>query len=91
MFKSETFQVAKRESWGTHAQFFHDLIITATTAAANNNIIFHSVGIALIGGPEVVILDEPTSGMDPYARRATWDLLTKHKKGKTILFSTHFM
>ena len=50
-----------------------------------------SVGIALIGGSEVVILDEPTSGMDPYARRATWDLLTKHKEGRTIMFTTHFM
>ena len=50
-----------------------------------------SVGIALIGGSKVVVLDEPTSGMDPYARRATWDLLTKHKEGRTILFTTHFM
>ena len=50
-----------------------------------------SVGIALIGGSEVVILDEPTSGMDPYARRATWDLLVKHKEGRTMLLTTHFM
>lgn len=50
-----------------------------------------SVGIALIGGSEVVILDEPTSGMDPYARRATWDLLIKYKEGRTILLTTHFM
>ena len=49
------------------------------------------VGIALIGGSEVVILDEPTSGMDPYARRATWDLLIKYKEGRTILLTTHFM
>lgn len=50
-----------------------------------------SVGIALVGGSEVVILDEPTSGMDPYARRATWDLLVRHKEGRTILLTTHFM
>jgi ATP-binding cassette subfamily A (ABC1) protein 3 len=50
-----------------------------------------SVCIALIGGPKFVVLDEPTSGMDPYARRATWNLLIKHKKDRTILFSTHFM
>ena len=50
-----------------------------------------SVGIALIGGSEMVILDEPTSGMDPYARRATWDLLIKHKKKRTVLLTTHFM
>eukprot|EP00048_Salpingoeca_helianthica_P013325 m.199375 g.199375 ORF g.199375 m.199375 type:complete len:1762 (-) comp15490_c4_seq21:19-5304(-) len=50
-----------------------------------------STGIALVGGSKVVILDEPTSGMDPSARRATWDLITKHKVGRTILLSTHFM
>ena len=50
-----------------------------------------SVGIALVGGSEVVVLDEPTSGMDPYARRATWDLLVKHKEGRTMLLTTHFM
>ena len=50
-----------------------------------------SVAIALIGGSKVVILDEPTSGMDPYARRATWDLLAKHKSGRTILLTTHHM
>ncbi len=38
-----------------------------------------------------MILDEPTSGMDPAARRATWDLLLKYKPGRTILLSTHFM
>jgi len=50
-----------------------------------------SVGIALIGGSEVVVLDEPTSGMDPYARRTTWDLLGKHKEGRTMLLTTHYM
>eukprot|EP00047_Mylnosiga_fluctuans_P017551 m.62475 g.62475 ORF g.62475 m.62475 type:complete len:1711 (+) comp7137_c2_seq6:34-5166(+) len=50
-----------------------------------------STGIALIGGSKVVILDEPTSGMDPSARRATWDLISKYKTGRTILLSTHFM
>lgn len=40
-----------------------------------------SVGIALCGGSKVVIFDEPTSGMDPSARRFLWDLLQKEKKG----------
>lgn len=37
------------------------------------------------------MLDEPTSGMDPSARRATWDLLQGEKRGRTILLTTHFM
>eukprot|EP00051_Salpingoeca_urceolata_P027249 m.480607 g.480607 ORF g.480607 m.480607 type:complete len:1709 (+) comp21902_c0_seq1:465-5591(+) len=49
------------------------------------------VGIALVGGSGIVILDEPTSGMDPSARRATWDLIVKHKRGRAVLLSTHFM
>lgn len=50
-----------------------------------------SVGIALIAGSKVVILDEPTSGMDPGARRQTWDILQKFKEGRTLILSTHFM
>ncbi|XP_065052485.1 phospholipid-transporting ATPase ABCA3-like isoform X1 [Rhopilema esculentum] len=50
-----------------------------------------SCAIALIGDPEVVFLDEPTSGMDPSARRATWDLLQKHRGNKTMVLTTHFM
>ncbi|KAJ8254174.1 hypothetical protein COCON_G00207860 [Conger conger] len=50
-----------------------------------------SIGIALIGDSKVVMLDEPTSGMDPSARRATWDLLQGERHGRTILLTTHFM
>ncbi|XP_035254594.1 LOW QUALITY PROTEIN: ATP-binding cassette sub-family A member 3 [Anguilla anguilla] len=50
-----------------------------------------SIGIALIGDSKVVMLDEPTSGMDPSARRATWDLLQGQKRGRTVLLTTHFM
>ncbi|XP_071081906.1 phospholipid-transporting ATPase ABCA3-like isoform X2 [Haliotis cracherodii] len=50
-----------------------------------------SVGIALIGGSKIVILDEPTSGMDPAARRQTWDILQKNRHGRTMLLTTHFM
>ncbi|KAJ6635436.1 Phospholipid-transporting ATPase ABCA3 [Pseudolycoriella hygida] len=50
-----------------------------------------SVGIALCGNSQIVMCDEPTSGMDPAARRALWDILIQEKKGRTILLTTHFM
>eukprot|EP00903_Cladosiphon_okamuranus_P008962 g8576.t1 len=50
-----------------------------------------SVGIALIGGSNVVFLDEPTSGMDPHSRRFTWDLIRKNREGRVIVLTTHFM
>ncbi len=39
----------------------------------------------------MVILDEPTSGMDPSARRVTWDLIQKYRAGRTIILTTHYM
>eukprot|EP00457_Paulinella_chromatophora_P000146 gb/GEZN01000146.1/.p1 GENE.gb/GEZN01000146.1/~~gb/GEZN01000146.1/.p1 ORF type:complete len:2016 (+),score=362.69 gb/GEZN01000146.1/:289-6336(+) len=50
-----------------------------------------SVGMAFIGDSKVVLLDEPTSGMDPYSRRATWDLLKNARKDRVIVLTTHFM
>ncbi|XP_059179614.1 phospholipid-transporting ATPase ABCA3-like [Physella acuta] len=50
-----------------------------------------SVGIALIGGSKVVILDEPSSGMDPAARRQTWNVLQRARQGRTLVLSTHYM
>jgi ABC-2 type transport system ATP-binding protein len=49
-----------------------------------------SLGLALVGEPEVLILDEPTAGMDPEARRDTRDLIdTLRDEGRTILLTTH--
>nr|XP_006979007.1 phospholipid-transporting ATPase ABCA3 [Peromyscus maniculatus bairdii]XP_015853164.1 phospholipid-transporting ATPase ABCA3 [Peromyscus maniculatus bairdii] len=50
-----------------------------------------SIGIALIAGSKVLMLDEPTSGMDAVSRRAVWDLLQQQKNDRTILLTTHFM
>ncbi|XP_040829453.1 phospholipid-transporting ATPase ABCA3 isoform X2 [Ochotona curzoniae] len=50
-----------------------------------------SIGIALIAGSKVLMLDEPTSGMDAISRRAVWDLLQQQKSDRTILLTTHFM
>lgn len=50
-----------------------------------------STVIALCGQTKVVILDEPTNGMDPATRRAVWEILLAEKKGRTILLTTHFI
>lgn len=51
-----------------------------------------SIALALVGSPKVVILDELTQGLDPQARRATWDLVRKVRDaGVTVLLVTHFM
>ncbi|XP_011879850.1 PREDICTED: retinal-specific ATP-binding cassette transporter-like [Vollenhovia emeryi] len=49
------------------------------------------LGMALIGDASILILDEPTSGMDPETRRDTWDIILKLRGEKTILISTHNM
>ncbi|XP_017876215.1 ABC transporter A family member 1-like [Ceratina calcarata] len=49
------------------------------------------LGMALIGDVSTIILDEPTSGMDPETRRDIWDLILKMRGQKTILISTHSM
>ncbi|XP_023327394.1 ATP-binding cassette sub-family A member 2 [Eurytemora carolleeae] len=50
-----------------------------------------SIACAFVGGSKVVVLDEPTAGVDPYSRRAIWDLLIKYKGNRTIILTTHFM
>jgi ABC-2 type transport system ATP-binding protein len=50
------------------------------------------IALALVGDPEVVILDELTSGLDPQARRATWELVRAVRDaGTTVVLVTHFM
>ena len=50
------------------------------------------LGIALVGDPDLVFLDEPTTGFDPAARRAAWEMiLSLRSLGKTILLTTHYL
>ncbi len=51
-----------------------------------------AVGIALVNDPDLVFLDEPTTGLDPQARRNIWSIITDLKgEGKTIILTTHYM
>ena len=51
-----------------------------------------AIALALIHDPEIVFLDEPTTGLDPQARRTLWDIVLRLKgRGKTVILSTHYM
>nr|QNH67862.1 ATP-binding cassette transporter subfamily A member 3-like protein X3 [Brachionus rotundiformis] len=49
------------------------------------------IAMALIGDPKIIILDEPSSGIDPKNRRQLWNIIKKFKLNKTIIISTHYM
>ena len=49
------------------------------------------IALALIGDSQIILLDEPTSGMDVMARRSLWEFLKNYKKNKIILLTTHFL
>ncbi len=51
-----------------------------------------AVACALVGNPDLLFLDEPTTGLDPQSRRALWDILRRLKdSGRTVLLTTHYM
>ena len=50
------------------------------------------LALGVVGEPDLVYLDEPTTGFDPEARRRAWDLIRRLRaEGKTILLTTHYM
>ncbi len=50
------------------------------------------LGLALVGDPQLIFLDEPTTGFDPAARRAAWDTIRNLRElGKTVLLTTHYL
>ncbi|DAZ97518.1 TPA: hypothetical protein N0F65_009786 [Lagenidium giganteum] len=50
-----------------------------------------SLAISLLGDSALVFLDEPTSGMDPYSRRSTWEMLLSNRTNRVMVLTTHFM
>ena len=50
-----------------------------------------SLAVAMMGDPKIIFLDEPSTGMDPQARRAMWDVISSSLKGRSIILTTHLM
>ncbi|KDO35467.1 hypothetical protein SPRG_00314 [Saprolegnia parasitica CBS 223.65] len=50
-----------------------------------------SLAIALLGDSKIVFLDEPTSGMDPYSRRSSWEIIMNNRMNRIVVLTTHFM
>jgi ATP-binding cassette, subfamily A (ABC1), member 3 len=65
-----------------------DTIASALSGGSRRKL---SVAIALIGGSKLVLLDEPTSGMDLSARRKLWNMLKNYKNDRIIILTTHYM
>jgi len=68
-----------------------EFLLTTASALSGGNKRKLSVAIALCGDPELLVLDEFSSGMDAAARRSCWDLLRKKRQNRVILLSTHIM
>ena len=67
---------------------FKDTLATNLSGGSKRKL---SVAVALIGNSKLVVLDEPTAGMDLSARRKLWNMLKNYKQGRIIILTTHYM
>jgi ABC-type multidrug transport system ATPase subunit len=90
----------KRVSYKDHARFFNErlrevgLLESANLAVGKYSGGMRrrmSVALSTIGEPKVILMDEPTTGMDPVSRRQVWDLIQKMKKNRVMIMTTHAM
>uniref|UniRef100_A0A8C4MT46 ATP binding cassette subfamily A member 9 n=1 Tax=Equus asinus asinus TaxID=83772 RepID=A0A8C4MT46_EQUAS len=65
-----------------------DILVQDLSSGQKRKLTF---GIAILGDPQVLLLDEPTAGSDPLSRHQVWNLLKERKSDRVILFSTQFM
>jgi len=82
--EASVFQLVADVGLGSRANY----LITSLSGGMKRKL---SVGLAFAGDPNLVVLDEPTSGMDPFSRRALWDFLKLRRQGRVMLLTTHFM
>jgi ATP-binding cassette subfamily A (ABC1) protein 1 len=68
-------------------QYAHDYV-SALSGGLRRRL---EVAIAFVSGSKTVILDEPTSGVDPYNRMKIWDMILEFRNGRTILLTTHYL
>ena len=72
----------------TGLQSHRDYLVTNLSEGLKRRL---SLAIAFVGGSKLVILDEPTSGVDPTARHAIWEVISQHRANRTILLTTHHL
>lgn len=85
-------QRSKRIQWALDSFDLHDFTDTPSQALPLGYKQRLALAVALMHGPEVLFLDEPTSGVDPLARREFWQLINQvAEQGVTVLVTTHFM
>uniref|UniRef100_A0A2I3S269 ATP binding cassette subfamily A member 10 n=1 Tax=Pan troglodytes TaxID=9598 RepID=A0A2I3S269_PANTR len=84
----EVEQEVKRIIMELDMQSIQDIIAKKLSGGQKRKL---TLGIAILGDPQVLLLDEPTAGLDPFSRHRVWSLLKEHKVDRVILFSTQFM
>ncbi|EPY72421.1 hypothetical protein CB1_020217001 [Camelus ferus] len=84
----EVEQEVKRVIMELDIENFQDVIAKKLSGGQKRKLTF---GIALLGDPQVLLLDEPTAGLDPFSRHRVWNFLKEYKTNHVILFSTQFM
>ncbi|GAB5581249.1 ABC-type organic anion transporter ABCA8 isoform X3 [Prionailurus iriomotensis] len=84
----EVEQEVKRVIMELDIQNTQDIIAKKLTGGQKRKL---TLGIALLGDPQVLLLDEPTTGLDPFSKHQVWNLLKERKTNRVILFSTQIM
>jgi len=72
----------------TKLEKFKDYLVRELSGGMKRRL---SLGISIVGNPQIVFLDEPTTGLDPENKRQIWEILSNCKENKCIILTTHLM